>query len=64
MSANGVTGATSGRLKVAKYWAASCGGCEVAVLDINEKILGVLEVADVVFTRRALDFPHLLLIEV
>ena len=28
------------KLKIAFYWAASCGGCEIAVLDINEKILG------------------------
>jgi F420-non-reducing hydrogenase small subunit len=27
------------KLKVALYWAASCGGCEIAVLDINKKIL-------------------------
>ena len=27
--------------KLALYWAASCGGCEVAVLDVAEKILDV-----------------------
>jgi len=27
------------KLKFAFYWAASCGGCEIAVLDVNEKIL-------------------------
>jgi F420-non-reducing hydrogenase small subunit len=27
------------KLKLAFYWAASCGGCEIAVLDINEKFL-------------------------
>ncbi len=31
--------ATKGKL--ALYWAASCGGCEIAVLAINEKILDV-----------------------
>ncbi|MDR1993468.1 MAG: hypothetical protein LBQ98_08280 [Nitrososphaerota archaeon] len=25
------------------YWAARCGGCEIAVLDINEKILSVVK---------------------
>ena len=30
------------KLKIAFYWAASCGGCEIAVLDINEKILDVV----------------------
>ena len=24
------------KLKFAFYWAASCGGCEIAVLDVNE----------------------------
>jgi len=37
------------KLKLAFYWAASCGGCEIAVLDINEKILDVVQIADIVF---------------
>ena len=28
--------------KLALYWAASCGGCEIAVLGIQEKILANL----------------------
>ncbi len=43
------------KLKFAFYWAASCGGCEIAVLDIDEKILDVVEKADVVFWPVALD---------
>ena len=31
----------SAKPKLALYWAASCGGCEIAVLDIKEKILDV-----------------------
>ena len=31
------------KLKIAFYWAASCGGCEIAVLDLNEKILDVVK---------------------
>ena len=27
--------------KLALYWAAACGGCDVAVLDTNEKILDI-----------------------
>ena len=38
----------SQKLKIAFYWA-SCGGCEIAVLDINEKILDVVQIADIVF---------------
>jgi len=46
------------KLKFAFYWAASCGGCEVAVLDIDEKILDVLEIADVVFWPVAMDVKY------
>jgi F420-non-reducing hydrogenase small subunit len=42
--------------KLALYWAASCGGCEIAVLDINEKILDVAENFEIVFWPVALDF--------
>jgi len=46
------------KLKLAFYWAASCGGCEIAVLDINEKILDVVQIADVVFWPVALDIKY------
>jgi F420-non-reducing hydrogenase small subunit len=46
------------KLKVALYWAASCGGCEIAVLDINEKILDVVAKADLVFWPVALDIKY------
>jgi F420-non-reducing hydrogenase small subunit len=42
--------------KLALYWAASCGGCEIAVLDIKEKILDVDAAFDVVFWPVAVDF--------
>lgn len=47
-----------GKLKFALYWGASCGGCEVAVLDINEKILDVVDIADIVLWPVALDFKY------
>ena len=46
------------KLKFVFYWAASCGGCEIAVLDINEKILDVVAKADVVFWPVALDIKY------
>jgi len=46
------------KLKFAFYWAASCGGCEVAVLDINEKILDVAAKADIVFWPVAIDIKY------
>ncbi len=44
--------------KVAIYWAASCGGCEVAVLDTNEKILDIANLVDIVLWPVALDFKY------
>ncbi|MGQ9640991.1 MAG: oxidoreductase [Candidatus Bathycorpusculaceae bacterium] len=46
------------KLKFAFYWAASCGGCEIAVLDINEKVLDVVAKADLVFWPVALDIKY------
>ena len=46
------------KLKLAFYWAASCGGCEIAVLDINEKILDVVSIADIVFWPVAIDVKY------
>ena len=46
----------NGKAKFAMYWAASCGGCEIAVLNINEKILDVDANFDVVFWPVAMDF--------
>lgn len=46
------------KLKIAFYWAASCGGCEIAVLDINEKILDVTKLADIVFWPVAIDTKY------
>ncbi len=44
--------------KIALYWAAGCGGCDVAVLDTNEKILDIAALADIVFWPIALDFKY------
>ena len=34
--------------KLALYWAASCGGCEIAVLDLHARILDVAAAFDIV----------------
>jgi len=44
--------------KIALYWAASCGGCDVAVLDTNEKILDIANIVDIVFWPIAIDFKY------
>jgi F420-non-reducing hydrogenase small subunit len=46
------------KLKLAMYWAAGCGGCDVSVLDIHERILKVAELADILFWPIALDFKY------
>lgn len=46
---------TATKGKLALYWAASCGGCEIAVLAINEKILDVASAFDIVFWPVAVD---------
>jgi len=46
----------NGKPKLAMYWASSCGGCEIAVLNIGEHILTVDEVFDVVFFPCIADF--------
>ena len=47
---------TETKPKLALYWAASCGGCEIAVLDIEAKIVDVKETFDIVFWPVAVDF--------
>jgi len=49
---------TNGKPKFAMYWAASCGGCEIAVLNIHEKILDVDANFDVVFWPVAVDTKY------
>jgi F420-non-reducing hydrogenase small subunit len=44
--------------KFAMYWAASCGGCEISVLNIAEKLLDVDAIFDVVFWPVATDFKY------
>jgi F420-non-reducing hydrogenase small subunit len=48
----------NGKPKFAMYWAASCGGCEISVLNIGDKILDVDAVFDVVFWPVAADFKY------
>jgi len=46
------------KLKIALYWAASCGGCEIAQLQIGDKILKLAEAADIVFWPVAIDAKY------
>lgn len=48
----------SAKPKIGFYWCASCGGCEEAVVDLAEDILGVVEAVDIVFWPCAMDFKR------
>jgi F420-non-reducing hydrogenase small subunit len=44
--------------KLALYWAASCGGCEIAVLDTELKVLDIADFFDITFWPCAMDFKY------
>ncbi len=46
------------KFKFAMYWAGSCGGCEIAVLEIKDKIIEFDQNYDVVFWPVAADFKY------
>jgi F420-non-reducing hydrogenase small subunit len=50
--------ATNGKLKLGLYWAASCGGCEIAIVELREKILDLDAAADILFWPCAMDFKY------
>lgn len=44
-----------GKIKLAIYWAAACGGCDVSLLDTHERILTIGDMADIVMWPIAAD---------
>jgi F420-non-reducing hydrogenase small subunit len=50
--------AQNGKLKLGLYWAASCGGCEIAIVELREKILDLDAAADILFWPCAMDFKY------
>jgi F420-non-reducing hydrogenase small subunit len=48
----------SPKLKVGMYWAASCGGCDISLLEIGPRLIDLIQVADVVFWPCAADFKY------
>ncbi len=50
--------AKNGKPKLAVYWAASCGGCDIAILNIHDKLLVVDEVYDLALWPCAADFKY------
>ena len=50
--------ADNGKLKLGLYWAASCGGCDIAIVELREKILDLDAAADILFWPVAMDFKY------
>ena len=46
------------KAKIAFYWAASCGGCEIAILDLDAAVLDIAAKADIVFWPVAIDTKY------
>lgn len=46
------------KLKLGLYWAASCGGCEIAIVELREKILDLDAATDILFWPVAMDFKY------
>ena len=44
--------------KVAIYWLGACGGCDEAVVDLNEAVLDVATAVDIVLWPIAMDFKY------
>jgi F420-non-reducing hydrogenase small subunit len=44
--------------KLALYWAASCGGCEIAILELHEKVLEIDANFELVFWPAAMDVKY------
>lgn len=44
--------------KLAFYWAASCGGCEISVTELGMELVAVSELADIVFWPAVMDFKY------
>ena len=44
--------------KLAFYWAASCGGCEITITELGMRLIDVGEQVDIVFWPAAMDFKY------
>jgi F420-non-reducing hydrogenase small subunit len=53
-----VNGNGTGKHRFAMYWAASCGGCDISVINLHEAILDVAEHFDIVFWPAIMDAKY------
>jgi F420-non-reducing hydrogenase small subunit len=52
------TAAEHERRRIAMYWAAGCGGCDMSLLEIGPHLLELVDAADVVFWPCVADFKY------
>jgi F420-non-reducing hydrogenase small subunit len=50
--------ADGGRPRFAMYWAAACGGCDIAVLNLDLDLVSLLDAVDIVFWPAAMDAKY------
>jgi F420-non-reducing hydrogenase small subunit len=48
----------SDKISIAVSWAAACGGCDVSLLDMEGELLGLLDIADIVYWPVAMDYKR------
>ncbi len=48
----------NGKLRMGVYWASSCGGCDISLLEIGDKILDLAQIADILFWPCVADFKY------
>ena len=48
----------NGKPKLAFYWAASCGGCEITIVELGMRLVAVGELVDIVFWPCLMDFKY------
>lgn len=46
------------KIKIAINWAGACGGCDVAILDLEDKVFDITSIADIVYWPVAMDFKR------
>ena len=49
---------TNGKPKIAFYWAASCGGCEITITELGMQLAVVGDLVDIVFWPCVMDFKY------
>jgi F420-non-reducing hydrogenase small subunit len=55
---SGAVPAERARQRIAMYWAAGCGGCDMSLLEIGPHLLELVDAADVVFWPCLADFKY------